>query len=170
MLDSGARGATKTFVQRGIGDVLLAWENEAYLARRRIEGTVRDRCAVDRASWPSRRSRSSTESSAKEGHAGRCAGIPRNTSSQPGRAGDRGEAPLSAARRRKSLTEVHERIRQGEALHDRRGVRRLAGRQKTHFANGAIFDQIYQPGAKESEWRAPIDDPSSRRRACRGSD
>lgn len=32
VLDSGARGATTTFVQRGIGDVLLAWENEAYLS------------------------------------------------------------------------------------------------------------------------------------------
>jgi sulfate/thiosulfate-binding protein len=32
VLDSGARGATTTFVRRGIGDVLLAWENEAYLA------------------------------------------------------------------------------------------------------------------------------------------
>lgn len=32
VLDSGARGATTTFVQRGIGDVFLAWENEAFLA------------------------------------------------------------------------------------------------------------------------------------------
>ena len=32
VLDSGARGATSTFVQRQIGDVLLAWENEAFLA------------------------------------------------------------------------------------------------------------------------------------------
>lgn len=32
VLDSGARGSTNTFVQRGIGDVLLAWENEALLA------------------------------------------------------------------------------------------------------------------------------------------
>lgn len=32
VLDSGARGATTTFVQRGMGDVLLAWENEAILA------------------------------------------------------------------------------------------------------------------------------------------
>jgi len=32
VLDSGARGATSTFVERGIGDVLLSWENEAYLA------------------------------------------------------------------------------------------------------------------------------------------
>ena len=32
VLDTGARGATTTFVQRGIGDVLISWENEAYLA------------------------------------------------------------------------------------------------------------------------------------------
>ncbi|WP_300441704.1 sulfate ABC transporter substrate-binding protein [Zoogloea sp.] len=32
VLDSGARGSTTTFAERGIGDVLIAWENEAYLA------------------------------------------------------------------------------------------------------------------------------------------
>ena len=32
VLDSGARVSTTTFTQREIGDVLLAWENEAYLA------------------------------------------------------------------------------------------------------------------------------------------
>lgn len=32
VMDSGARGSTTTFVERGVGDVLLAWENEAYLA------------------------------------------------------------------------------------------------------------------------------------------
>jgi sulfate/thiosulfate transport system substrate-binding protein len=32
VLDSGARGSTTTFVQRGIGDVFLSWENEAFLA------------------------------------------------------------------------------------------------------------------------------------------
>src|SRR5918995_2458415 len=40
VLDSGARGSTTTFVQRGIGDVLLAWENEAYLALREAKGQV----------------------------------------------------------------------------------------------------------------------------------
>lgn len=38
VLDSGARGATTTFAERGIGDVLLAWENEAYLAVREQPG------------------------------------------------------------------------------------------------------------------------------------
>jgi sulfate/thiosulfate transport system substrate-binding protein len=36
VLDSGARGSTVTFVERGIGDVLLAWENEAHLALREL--------------------------------------------------------------------------------------------------------------------------------------
>jgi sulfate/thiosulfate transport system substrate-binding protein len=36
VLDTGARGATTTFVQRGIGDVLVAWENEAHLAMREV--------------------------------------------------------------------------------------------------------------------------------------
>ena len=36
VLDSGARGATTTFVERGIGDVLLAWENEALLAVKKL--------------------------------------------------------------------------------------------------------------------------------------
>jgi sulfate/thiosulfate-binding protein len=36
VLDSGARGSTTTFVQRGIGDVLIAWENEALLATEKL--------------------------------------------------------------------------------------------------------------------------------------
>lgn len=41
VLDSGARGSTTSFVQRGLGDVLLAWENEAYLAKNEL-GEVGD--------------------------------------------------------------------------------------------------------------------------------
>jgi sulfate/thiosulfate transport system substrate-binding protein len=36
VLDTGARGSTTTFVQRGLGDVLIAWENEAMLALRQL--------------------------------------------------------------------------------------------------------------------------------------
>jgi sulfate/thiosulfate transport system substrate-binding protein len=36
VLDSGARGSTTTFVERGIGDVLVAWENEAFLAMKEL--------------------------------------------------------------------------------------------------------------------------------------
>ena len=38
VLDTGARGATTTFVQRGLGDVLVAWENEALLAIKELGG------------------------------------------------------------------------------------------------------------------------------------
>jgi sulfate transport system substrate-binding protein len=40
VLDSGARGSTTTFIQRGIGDVLITWENEAYLALDEAQGKV----------------------------------------------------------------------------------------------------------------------------------
>jgi sulfate transport system substrate-binding protein len=43
VLDSGARGATTTFAERGIGDVLIAWENEAYLA---IQELGRDKVEI----------------------------------------------------------------------------------------------------------------------------
>jgi sulfate transport system substrate-binding protein len=36
VLDAGARGSTTTFVERGIGDVLIAWENEALLALKEL--------------------------------------------------------------------------------------------------------------------------------------
>ncbi|MBB4631665.1 sulfate ABC transporter substrate-binding protein [Sphingosinicella soli] len=36
VLDSGARGSTTTFVERGIGDVFLSWENEAFLAQKEL--------------------------------------------------------------------------------------------------------------------------------------
>ena len=36
VLDSGARGATTTFAERGIGDVLISWENEALLAKQKM--------------------------------------------------------------------------------------------------------------------------------------
>ena len=40
VLDTGSRGATTTFVQRGIGDVLLGWENEAMLAMDEMPGKL----------------------------------------------------------------------------------------------------------------------------------
>ena len=43
LLDSGARDATTTFIQRGIGDVLVGWENEAYLA---VKESGADKCEL----------------------------------------------------------------------------------------------------------------------------
>ncbi|MEI6176820.1 MAG: sulfate ABC transporter substrate-binding protein [Verrucomicrobiota bacterium] len=40
VLDTGARGSTTTFAQRGIGDVFLSWENEAHLIEKEFPGTT----------------------------------------------------------------------------------------------------------------------------------
>jgi sulfate transport system substrate-binding protein len=42
VLDTGARGATNSFAQRELGDVLLAWENEAWLARQEFGPSAYD--------------------------------------------------------------------------------------------------------------------------------
>ena len=47
VLDSGARGATTTFAQRGIGDVLVTWENEALLALREAQSKAPELQLVD---------------------------------------------------------------------------------------------------------------------------
>jgi sulfate/thiosulfate-binding protein len=62
VLDTGARGATTTFTQRGIGDVLLSWENEAYLAQENCRASSTSSIRRCR-SWPSRRWRWSTRTS-----------------------------------------------------------------------------------------------------------
>jgi len=43
VLDSGARGSTTTFIERGLGDVLVTWESEAYLA---LNGPMRDKFEI----------------------------------------------------------------------------------------------------------------------------
>jgi len=48
VMDSGARGSTTTFVERGVGDVLLAWENEAHLA---VQELGPDRFEIVTPSW-----------------------------------------------------------------------------------------------------------------------
>ena len=78
VLDTGARGSTVTFVERGIGDVLIAWENEALLSLREFgDAKVRDRGALARRSSPSRRWRWSTRWSTAAGTREVARGVPR---------------------------------------------------------------------------------------------
>ena len=58
VLDSGARGATTTFVERGIGDVLINWENEILLSTKGSGEDKFDIVVPQSASWRSRRSAS----------------------------------------------------------------------------------------------------------------
>ena len=100
VLDSGARGATTTFVQRGIGDVLLAWENEAYLALQEAKDKVEIVDAVDQ--HPRRAAgRGRRQERRQEGDARGRRGVPAVSLLARG-PGDRGEASLPAARCRRS--------------------------------------------------------------------
>ena len=124
VLDSGARGATTTFVQRGIGDVLLAWENEAYLALAKRKGAGRDRRAV--AQHPRRAAgRGRRQGRRQEGHASRRRGVPA-VPLFTRRTGDRRANITTGRATPKVAAKYAGAFAHGEALHDRRGVRRLA--------------------------------------------
>ena len=88
------------------------------------DGQVRDRRAVARASSPSRRSRSSTRSSTSKGTRDVAAGLPR-VPLHAGGAGDRGEALLPPARRRRARRGTGDVPGARSSFTDRRGVRRL---------------------------------------------
>ena len=117
VLDSGARGSTTTFVERGIGDVFISWENEAFLAVNELgkdkfeivvpsisilaEPTV---AVVDKV-VDKRETRAIAQAYLEYLYSRR-------------RAGDRGQALLSAAAVG-DRQEVREELRPGETLYDR---------------------------------------------------
>ena len=145
VLDAGARGSTNTFAQRGIGDVLLAWENEAYLAIDESKGRLdivapptsilaeppvavvdritnkRGTTAVAQAYLEYLASPEGQELAAKHHY--------------------RPRDPNVLKKYRASFAEL-----KLFTIEDAFGGWQAAS--KTHFASGAIFDQIYQPGTK----------------------
>ena len=140
VLDTGARGSLTTFAQRGIGDVLISWENEAFLASRAArQGQVRDRGAVGqhprRAAGGGRRQ--GRDPSRHDRHRPRLPRVP----VFEGRPGDRRQALLPAARPgsggevRSDVSEVNL-----VTIADFGG---WAKAQATHFADGGTFDRIY---------------------------
>ena len=146
VLDTGARGATTTFAQRGIGDVLLAWENEAFLARKRVRRRqVRDRLPVVSASWPNRRSRWWTRSSTSAGTRAVAEAYLQFLYTPEGQEIVAQEL-LPAARsdgRRRNTPSVSG-AQAGRPSTTFGGWRKA---QATHFADGGMFDQIYRsPG------------------------
>jgi sulfate transport system substrate-binding protein len=144
VLDAGARGSTTTFVERGIGDVLIAWENEALLAVKELGPTkfevvapslsilaeppvaVVDKVAgkhgtkaVAQAYLEYLYTPAGQEIAAKNFYRPRDAGV---------------AAKYAAQFPKVSLVTVDEVFGGWKKAH------------ATHFADGALFDQIYQPG------------------------
>jgi sulfate/thiosulfate transport system substrate-binding protein len=145
VLDAGARGSTNTFVQRGMGDVLLAWENEAYLAVAESKGQVdlvapstsilaeppvavvdnvagrRGSTAVAQAYLEYLGSLEGQEIAARHHYRPRAPDVLKKYSSS--------FAPVK-------LFTIDEAFGGWEAA------------TKIHFADRAVFDQIYRPGAR----------------------
>jgi sulfate transport system substrate-binding protein len=144
VLDSGARGATVTFVERGIGDVLVGWENEAYLAANELgQGkfeivtpsasilaepsvSVVDR-VVDR-----RGTRQVAEAYLKYLYTPQGQDIAAKHYYRPR---DPGVAAKYADKFARLKLFTVDQVFGG-----------WQKAQKTHFADGGVFDQIYQPG------------------------
>jgi sulfate transport system substrate-binding protein len=144
VLDSGARGATNTFVQRGIGDVLLAWENEAHLAMQEAQGQIE--IVVPSVSILAEPPVAVVDSVAD-------------------RKGTRAVAEaylqfLYAPAGQELVAKHHYRPRDAQAA--AKVARQFANvelftiadvfggwqkAQETHFADGGTFDQIYKPGS-----------------------
>ena len=125
VLDSGARGSTTTFMERGIGDVLLAWENEAYLAL----GEAKDKVeiVVPSVSILAEPSVAVVDRVVdRRGTRADRASLSR-VSVFAGGPGDRRTKSLPSARSA-SCREVCRHVRQGEAVYDRSGFRRLGRR------------------------------------------
>ena len=148
VLDTGARGSTTTFVQRGIGDVLLAWENEAFLAVERAgQGQVRDRRAAASASSPSRRWPWSTRSSTRRSTRAVAEAYLKFLYSPEGQ--EIAAKHYYRPERSEGAAEKHKaELPAAQARHDRQEFGGWAVAQKTHFADGGMFDQIYQPGSR----------------------
>jgi sulfate/thiosulfate-binding protein len=145
VLDSGARGSTITFVQRQIGDVLLAWENEANLALKESPGqlelvvpsvsilaeppvTVVDK-VVDR-----RGTRALAEAYLQYLYTPEGQEIAAKHHYRP-------RDPKVAARFAGTIANV-----KLFSIDESFGGWQKA--QKTHFADGGVFDQLYKPGAR----------------------
>ncbi|MGV7208962.1 sulfate ABC transporter substrate-binding protein [Oxalobacteraceae bacterium A2-2] len=146
VLDSGARGATTTFVERGIGDVLIAWENEALLAIKELGPTKFDIVApsvsilaeppvavVDKI-VDKRGTRKVAEAYLQFLYTDEAQEIIAKNYYRPAN-------PKEAKKYAAQFPNV-----KLFTIADVAGD--WAKANKTHFADGGLFDQIYQPGAK----------------------
>jgi sulfate/thiosulfate-binding protein len=145
VLDTGARGSTTTFAQRGLGDVLISWENEAFLVleefgKDRFEIVVPSKSilveppvAIVEGNVDAKGTRKAAQAYLQflyspEGQAIAAKHFYRPRQSEHARPEDVARFPQLA------LVTVDERFGG------------WANAQATHFADGGVFDQIYKPG------------------------
>ncbi|KKC47482.1 MULTISPECIES: sulfate ABC transporter substrate-binding protein [Paenibacillus] len=145
VLDSGARGATTTFTERGIGDVLLAWENEAFLSQKElgdkfeivypsISVLAEPPVAVVDKVVDQKGTREVAEEYLKYLYSDEGQKI----------AADNFYRPIN-----KSIAEQYkDKFKELDLLQIDKDFGGWAEAQKKHFADGGTFDEIYTPGSK----------------------
>ena len=143
VLDSGARGSTVTFAQRGIGDVLLAWENEAHLALKEFGADKFDIVTPSLSILAEPPVAVVDKNARRHGTTGVAKAYLDYLYSDEGQdiAGKNFYRPRSAAaaaRYAANFTQLKLVTIDGE-------FGGWAKAQQTHFADGGTFDQIYQP-------------------------
>jgi len=147
VLDSGARGATTTFVERGIGDVLIAWENEAYLAVKEL-GPDKLQIVVPSVSILAEPPVAIVDKVVDKRGTRKVAQAYLDYLYTP-----EGQEIVARNFYRPTLDTVAKKYdKQFQKvtlfqLKDYFGNWQLA--QKTHFADGGTFDAIYKPGSKQ---------------------
>jgi len=142
VLDAGARGSTITFAQKGLGDVLLAWENEAFLAQKEF-GPGRFETVVPSSSILAEPPVAVVEKVAA-----------RRGTSEVARAyleylySDEGQEIAGRNYYRPRNRAVAERFSRVFPRLDLFTIEEVFGgwtqAQRTHFADGGVFDQIYE--------------------------
>ena len=144
VLDSGARGATTTFVQRGLGDVLLSWENEAFLALKAF-GADKFEIVAPPLSILAEPSVALVDKVVDKHGTRKVAESYLNYLYSP-----QGQEIAGHNFYRPRLPEVAKKFeKQFPALQLLTIDKDFGGwkqAQQKHFADGGIFDQIYQPG------------------------
>ena len=144
VLDSGARGATTTFAQREIGDVLIAWENEAFLSLKEL-GPDKVEIVVPSLSILAEPPVSIVDKVVdKKGTRAVAQAYLEYLYTPEGQeivARNYYRPRLEAVAKKYSSTFPKIKL---VTIDDVFGGWQKA--QKTHFADGGIFDQIYQPG------------------------
>ncbi len=144
VMDTGARGATNTFVQRGIGDVLLAWENEALLA---VKELGPDKFEIV---MPSVSILAEPPVAVVQKNAEKHGVLPVARQYLEFLYSPEGQEIAAKHYFRPRMKDVADKYKAQFpevklfTIDDTFGG--WAKAQKTHFADGGLFDQIYQPG------------------------
>ena len=145
VLDTGARGALTTFTERGIGDVFLSWENEAFLATKELGPDKFDIVVPSVSILAEPPVAVVDRNAAKNGTTEVAKAYLEYLYSPEGQEIAaknyyRPRDPAVAAKYAKQFSQVK--------LFDIKAFGGWQKAQETHFADGGVFDQIFQPGIR----------------------